>query len=546
MVELLSAQQINKSFSGVHVLRDVQFSLRAGEVHALLGENGAGKSTLLKTLFGIYKPDSGTLSVNGQSVTLSSPGEAQAQGIAMIHQELALIPELTVAQNVLLGNEGREVLNYARMEARVQPFLDQVGLMVSPNTPVKRLTIAQQQMVEIARAVARQARIIIMDEPTSSLTTHEIEQLYQVVRELTARGVGIIYVSHHFDEIEALADRVTVLRDGAYIGTVNQRDVTQEQLVNMMVGRNLVTQTGDHNRQVGEVRLDVQGLGRTGAFQDIMFRVHAGEVVTLAGLIGAGRTEVLRAIYGADPFTQGKIQLDGQRITRPTPATMMRLGVGFIAEDRRHQGIVPDVKVSVNMMLTSWAKGKVGVREGEMRQRVEEQIQQLGIRPANANQIIRRLSGGNQQKVILGRWLSAGCQLLLIDEPTRGIDVASKADIYALVDDLAQQGVAILMVSSELPEVLRLSDRILVMREGHLVGELTRAEASEERILGLATGAQNRCKLFSSRLNPLAAHPWSNSCGKPGSWPSCCSVPSSSVSPCLRSFRSTTPSAASA
>ncbi|WP_161884147.1 sugar ABC transporter ATP-binding protein [Deinococcus alpinitundrae] len=490
MVELLSAQQINKSFSGVHVLRDVQFSLRAGEVHALLGENGAGKSTLLKTLFGIYKPDSGTLSVNGQSVTLSSPGDAQAQGIAMIHQELALIPELTVAQNVLLGNEGREVLNYARMEARVQPFLDQVGLMVAPGTPVKRLTIAQQQMVEIARAVARQARIIIMDEPTSSLTTHEIEQLYQVVRELTARGVGIIYVSHHFDEIEALADRVTVLRDGAYIGTVNQRDVTQEQLVNMMVGRNLVTQTGDHNRQVGEVRLDVQELSRTGAFQDITFRVHAGEVVTLAGLIGAGRTEVLRAIYGADPFTQGKIQLDGQRITRPTPATMMRLGVGFIAEDRRHQGIVPDAKVSVNMMLTSWAKGKVGVREGEMRQRVEEQIQQLGIRPANANQIIRRLSGGNQQKVILGRWLSAGCQLLLIDEPTRGIDVASKADIYALIDDLAQQGVAILMVSSELPEVLRLSDRILVMREGHLVGELTRAEASEERILGLATGAQ--------------------------------------------------------
>ena len=371
MSELLSAQHINKSFSGVQVLRDVQFSLRAGEVHALLGENGAGKSTLLKTLFGMYKPDSGTLSVNGQSVTLSSPRDAQAQGIAMIHQELALIPELTVAQNVLLGNEGREVLNYAQMEARVQPFLDQVGLTVSPGTPVKRLTIAQQQMVEIARAVARQARIIIMDEPTSSLTTHEIEQLYQVVRELTARGVGIIYVSHHFDEIEALADRVTVLRDGAHIGTVNQRDVTQEQLVNMMVGRNLIAQTGAHNRQVGEVRLDVQGLGRTGAFQDISFSVRAGEVVTLAGLIGAGRTEVLRAIYGADTATAGTVHLDGQRMTHPTPAAMMRRGVGFIAEDRRHQGIVPDAKVSVNMMLTSWAKGKVGVREGEMRPQVD-------------------------------------------------------------------------------------------------------------------------------------------------------------------------------
>ncbi len=395
---------------------------------------------------------------------------------------------------VLLGNEGREVLNYAQMEARVRPFLEQVGLNVSPGTPVKRLTIAQQQMVEIARAVARKARIIIMDEPTSSLTTHEIEQLYRVVRELTAGGVGIIYVSHHFDEIEELADRVTVLRDGHYIGTVYQRDVTQDQLVSMMVGRDLVAQLEPPPRQPGEVRLSVRGLSRSGSFHDISLQVRAGEVVTLAGLIGAGRTEVLRVIYGADPATGGQVELDGQAVARPTPATMMRRGVGFIAEDRRHQGIVPDARVSVNMMLTSWAKGQVGVREADMRRLVEPQMQQLGIRPANPNQTIRRLSGGNQQKVILGRWLSAGCQLLLIDEPTRGIDVASKADIYALVDDLARQGVAILMVSSELPEVLRLSDRILVMREGRLVGELPRAEASEERILALATGAQTHAK----------------------------------------------------
>ena len=493
-MELLNAQHINKSFSGVQVLRDVQFTLRAGEVHALLGENGAGKSTLLKTLFGIYKPDSGTLSVNNQPVTLSSPRDAQDRGIAMIHQELALIPELTVAQNVLLGNEGREVLNYARMQARVQPFLDQVGLNVPPGTPVKRLTIAQQQMVEIARAVARQARIIIMDEPTSSLTTHEIEGLYRVVRELTVSGVGIIYVSHHFDEIEALADRVTVLRDGNYIGTVNQRDVTQSQLVSMMVGRELVAQLEPPTRSPGEVRLSVQGLSRTGAFQDVSLEVRAGEVVTLAGLIGAGRTEVLRTIYGADTATSGQGQLDGHLIARPTPAVMIQRGVGFIAEDRRQQGIVPDARVSVNMMLTSWAKGQVSVRESDMRRKVEPQMQQLGIRPADSNQTIRRLSGGNQQKVILGRWLSAGCQLLLIDEPTRGIDVASKADIYTLLDDLARQGVAILMVSSELPEVLRLSDRILVMREGHLVGELPRAQASEERILALATGAQIHAK----------------------------------------------------
>jgi len=489
--ELLSAQHIHKSFSGVQVLRDVQFTLRPGEVHALLGENGAGKSTLLKVLFGIYTPESGTLAVDGQPVTLSSPRDAQHHGIAMIHQELALIPELTVAQNVLLGNEGHEWLNYRRMEARVRPFLDQVGLNVPPGTPVKRLTIAQQQMVEIARAVARRARIIIMDEPTSSLTTHEIEALYTVVRELTASGVGVIYVSHHFDEIEALADRVTVLRDGQYIGTVNQRDVNQAQLVSMMVGRELAAQLEPPARQPGEVRLNVDGLSRAGAFQDVGLQVRAGEVVTLAGLIGAGRTEVLRAIYGADTAGSGRIELDGQTVDRPTPAVMMQRGVGFIAEDRRQQGIVPDATVSVNMMLTSWAKGQVSVRETDMRRKVDPQMQQLGIRPANPGQTIRRLSGGNQQKVILGRWLSAGCQLLLIDEPTRGIDVASKADIYALIDDLARQGVAILMVSSELPEVLRLSDRILVMREGRLVGELPRAQASEERILALATGAQS-------------------------------------------------------
>ncbi|MDB5046568.1 MAG: rbsA [Deinococcus sp.] len=398
MVDLLTAQHINKSFSGVQVLRDVQFSLRAGEVHALLGENGAGKSTLLKTLFGMHKPDSGTLTVNGQPVTLKSPRDAQEQGIAMIHQELALIPELTVAQNVLLGNEGREVLNYAQMEARVKPFLNQVGLTAAPNTPVRRLTIAQQQMVEIARAVARRAKIIIMDEPTSSLTTHEIEQLYRVVRELTASGVGIIYVSHHFDEIEALADRVTVLRDGNYIGTVNQRDVTQNQLVSMMVGRDLVAQLEPPQRSPGEVRLEVEDLTRTGAFENISLRVRAGEVVTIAGLIGAGRTEVLRVIYGADVATTGQIRLEGQTVTRPTPATMMQRGVGFIAEDRRNHGIVPDARVSVNMMLTSWAKGTVSVREADMRRLVEPQMQQLGIRPANPNQIIRRLSGATNRK----------------------------------------------------------------------------------------------------------------------------------------------------
>lgn len=490
MTALLSAHDIRKAFSGVTVLQGVSFSVEPGEVHALLGENGAGKSTLLKTLFGIYQADSGVLRVDGQEVTFRGPRDAQRHGVAMIHQELALVPELSVAQNVLLGQEGQGPwLNYRHLNDRARPYLDQVGLQVDPRRPVRQLTIAQQQMVEIARALALQARVIIMDEPTSSLATQEIEALYGVIRTLTARGVGIVYVSHHFDEIEALADRVTVLRDGQHIATVDQRAVTREQLVSMMVGRDIPALHGQEPRPLGEVRLDVRGLTRRGVFEDVTFQVRAGEIVTLAGLIGSGRTDVLRAVYGADGGVTGTVHLDGEALARRSPDRLMRRGVGFIAEDRRQQGIVPDAPVSLNLLLTSWAKGKVGLGARESRAVVEPLMERLRVRPANPQQIIRRLSGGNQQKVILARWLAAGCTLLLIDEPTRGIDVASKADLYALLDELAAQGVAVLMVSSELPEVLRLSDRVLVMRGGRVAGELSRQEASEERILALATGA---------------------------------------------------------
>ncbi len=490
MTALLSAQHISKAFNGVTVLQDVHFSLEAGEVHALLGENGAGKSTLLKTLFGIYRADQGELRMDGQVVTLHGPRDAQRHGLAMIHQELALIPELSVAQNVLLGQEGRgQALNYRQLNDRARPYLEQVGLHVNPRAAVKTLTIAQQQMVEIARALALQARVLIMDEPTSSLSTQEIESLYGVVRALTARGVGIVYVSHHFDEIEALADRVTVLRDGRYIGTVYQRDVTRAQLVGMMVGRDIDTQGAHGARHAGETRLQVQHLSQAGRFEDVTFDVRAGEVVTLAGLIGAGRTNVLRCIYGADRATSGTVTLNGAPLARRSPERLMRLGVGFISEDRRQQGIVPDATVSTNLMLTSWAKGLAGLGARQTRAVVQPLMERLKVRPANPQQTIRRLSGGNQQKVILARWLAAGCSLLLIDEPTRGIDVGSKADLYALIDELTAQGVAVLMVSSELPEVLRLSDRVLVMREGRLAGELSRHDASEEAILALATGA---------------------------------------------------------
>jgi ribose transport system ATP-binding protein len=488
---VLEARQISKQFGGVAALSKVDFDLKLGEVHALVGENGAGKSTLLKVLFGVMPPDSGEIRVEGTPHTFRSPHDAQAAGIAMIHQELSLIPELSVAQNIFFGREGRsQVLQYQKLEERSVPLLEQVGLNIAPKTKVKTLSIADQQMIEIARGLSQQARILIMDEPTSSLSPREVKRLQGVMYSLLERGVGVIYVSHHLEEVESLANRVTVLRDGKLVANFEQ-GVSRNRVVAAMVGRDVGDVRTRTSTPSSTVALGVRGLERGKVFQNISFEVREGEVVTLAGLVGAGRTEVLRGIMGADRVSRGEVMLHGQVIARRNPLQMVRAGVGFVPEDRRKQGIVPDRAMWVNLLLAAWARNLLPVGGRTAMSIVSKYTTSLGIRPRDPNLAIRRFSGGNQQKILLARALAAQCKVLLIDEPTRGIDVAAKSEIYALIERLADEGTAIVLVSSELPEVLRLSDRILVMRQGHLAGELGRSEATEEKIIALATGVEH-------------------------------------------------------
>jgi ribose transport system ATP-binding protein len=487
---VLEARQISKHFAGVAALSKVDFDLQAGEVHALVGENGAGKSTLLKVLFGVMPPDSGEIRVEGTPRIFRSPHDAQAAGIAMIHQELSLIPELSVAQNIFFGREGRgSVLHYRQLEEQAMPLLERVGLNIAPKTKVKTLSIADQQMIEIARGLSQQARILIMDEPTSSLSPREVKRLQGVIYSLLERGVGVIYVSHHLEEVETLANRVTVLRDGKLVANFSQ-GASRNRVVAAMVGRDVGDERTRSKAPSQAVALEVRGLERGRAFQNISFSVREGEVVTLAGLVGAGRTEVLRGIMGADLVSRGEVLLHGQAIASRNPLQMVKAGVGFVPEDRRKQGIVPDRAMWVNLLLAAWARNLLPVNGRRAMTTVNHYTTHLRIRPRDPNLAIRRFSGGNQQKILLARALAAKCNILLIDEPTRGIDVAAKSEIYAMIERLADDGTAILLVSSELPEVLRLSDRILVMRQGRLAGELARVDATEEKIIALATGVE--------------------------------------------------------
>jgi ribose transport system ATP-binding protein len=488
---ILQAKQISKHFGGVAALSAVDFDLQAGEVHALVGENGAGKSTLLKILFGVMVPDGGEIHIEGTPRVFRSPHDAQAAGIAMVHQELSLIPELSIAQNIFFGREGKsQLIQYKQLEERAVPLLEQVGLKASPRARVKSLSIADQQLVEIARGLSQQARILIMDEPTSSLSPREVKRLQGVIYGLLEHGVGVIYVSHHLEEIETLAHRVTVLRDGKRVANFDH-GVSRNRVVAAMVGRDVGDERTRKTIPRPAVALGVRGLERGKKFQDISFEVREGEVVTLAGLVGSGRTEILRGIMGADRVDRGEVTLRDQTISNRSPMRMVKEGVGFVPEDRRKQGIVPDRALWVNLLLAAWARGLQPTGGAKANATVSRYTALLGIRPPDPNQAIRRFSGGNQQKILLARALAAQCTVLLIDEPTRGIDVAAKSEIYALIERLADEGTAILLVSSELPEVLRLSDRILVMRQGRLAGELNRSEANEENIIALATGVEH-------------------------------------------------------
>ncbi|MEM8952521.1 MAG: sugar ABC transporter ATP-binding protein [Verrucomicrobiota bacterium] len=491
---LLEVRRVSKRFPGVRALHEVDCVLGAGEILAVLGENGAGKSTLMKILAGVQSADSGKLFLDGAVVEMDSVQAALSHGIALIHQELNLANNLDVGANIFLGREPARMgwIDSRAIRREAQRYLDLVGLAVDPGTIVGDLTVGRQQMVEIAKALSVDARVLIMDEPTSSLSAREAEQLFKVIKGLRARGVSVIYISHRLGEVKELADRVVVLRDGENAGELLREEITHERMVKMMVGRDLTHFYSHEPRAAGDVLLEARRL-RTPVHpgHEISLQIRAGEVVGLAGLVGAGRTELLATLFGVTPAVGGIVEVDGQEVVMKNPIDAIRVGVALIPEDRKQQGLLLEMAVSENLSMASLKRDRRGYgflnRERE-REICGEMIDKLKIKTPSARQTARFLSGGNQQKVVLGKWLALEPRVLLMDEPTRGIDVGAKQEIYALVEELAREGVGILFVSSEMEEVLGMSDRVLVMHEGELRGELLREELSERAVMDLATG----------------------------------------------------------
>jgi len=491
---LLRLQGISKSFGGAPVLTDIRFEVLAGEVHALVGENGAGKSTLMNIVSGVLQPDSGRMEWAGSPVVVQNPRAAQDLGISFVHQELALVPQLSIAENVFLGRHpsrpfGLPIVKWGEMRERARELLAELGHDVDPRTPVEELSIGEKQLVEIARALACVSRLIIMDEPTAPLSERETERLFEVIGRLRGRGVSIIYITHRLKEVYTGADRVTVLRDGRLIATAPVSEMPHDLLVRHMVGRELSEESAPpHGSAQPVVMLQVEGLARGRDFRDVSFEIRRGEIVALAGLVGAGRTEVLESVFGVSPADSGRICVDGREVPVRTPADAIRAGIALVPDDRKAKGLMLGASVRMNMVLACERQFVIhGRQEAEAAQRM---IGELSVRTRDAGTPAGELSGGNQQKVVLAKWLLTEVNVFLLDEPTRGIDVGAKAEIYALIRALARRGAAILFASSELEEVLRLADRILVMHRGRIAGELSRAQATDERIMQLATGGQ--------------------------------------------------------
>ena len=491
---LLRVTDISKSYAGVHALRGATFELRAGEVHALVGENGAGKSTLIKIITGAVEADSGEIKLNGRTITHNSPRLSRSLGIVAIYQQPALFPELSVAENIAIGLEQGGLwrrINWRERRRRAADLLAQIGAKIDPDCDAADLTMPQQQLVEIARALGAEARMLIMDEPTASLSEEDTQNLFKVIFRLRAQGVGIIYISHRLEELPLIADRVTVLRDGRTIDTRMMSEVNRQQLIHLMVGRELSAVFPKQAVAAGDVVLELRQLGcsETGV-KDVSLSIRAGEIVGLAGLVGAGRTELARTIFGLTPADEGTILLRGEAVKINSPRQAIECGIAYLPEDRRRHGVVLDLPISANMTLASLDQL---ARFGALDFRREKQIaadytQRLAIKTPAIFAPVSTLSGGNQQKVALSRWLIAGPSVLILDEPTQGIDVGAKSEIHALMSELAARGVAIMMISSELPEILGMSDRVGVMRGGTLVGMLDRTEASQQEILALALG----------------------------------------------------------
>ncbi|WP_314591894.1 sugar ABC transporter ATP-binding protein [Paenibacillus terrigena] len=490
---LLRMEGIDKHFPGVHALDQCQFELLAGEVHALVGENGAGKSTMMKIATGVYKKDAGRILFKGQEVDIPDTRTAQQLGISIIHQELNLMPHLTVAQNMYIGREPRYLglfVDDQELNRRVQVLLDQMNVKIDPRTKVSELSVAKQQMVEIAKALSFQAEVLIMDEPTAALTDSEIQELFRMIEQLRQKGVGIVYISHRMEELKQITDRITVMRDGCYVDTVLTESVTIDQIISMMVGRELFNKAQiEVTSSDAEMVLEVEGISRGKELKDIHFHVRKGEIVGFAGLMGAGRTEVARAIFGADPVDEGKIRMQGQQVRIRNPHDAVRHGIGYLSEDRKRYGLLVDMDVRENIAISNYARfRRFGwMRTKEMHRNAEYYTEALSIKTPGVHQTVKFLSGGNQQKVVIGKWLTRDCQVLIFDEPTRGIDVGAKAEIYKLLEQLASEGKSIIMISSELPEILRMSHRVIVMCEGRITGELSREEATQEEIMRLAT-----------------------------------------------------------
>lgn len=492
---LVVMEGIEKSFPGVHALAQGTFELRSGEVHALVGENGAGKSTLMKVLAGVYAKDAGHIFYKGREVDIPNPRAAQQLGICMIHQELNLMPHLTVAQNIFIGREPRGAIKFIlddkETNAKSRQWLEMLHLKLDPRTKIADLTVAKQQMVEIAKALSLNSEVLIMDEPTAALTESEIEELFHIIRQLREKGVGIVHISHRLEELKQISDRVTVMRDGHYIDTVRTQDVKIDQIISMMVGRTIFEATPEVPETPSqEIVLEVKNLNRGRAIRNVSFNLKKGEILGFAGLVGAGRTEVARAIFGADPIDSGEIYVLGKKVHIKNPSDAVKHGIGYLSEDRKRYGLTLGMDVETNIVLAAFKKflGVLGwVKRIKIHTAAQHFVDALSIKTPGLQQKAKNLSGGNQQKIVIGKWLTADTNILIFDEPTRGIDVGAKSEIYKLLNNLVQQGKSIIMISSELPEILRMSHRIIVMCEGRITGELSNVEATQEKIMKYAT-----------------------------------------------------------
>jgi len=495
LIKNIEMRGISKSFPGVKALDNVNFVIQSGRVHALVGENGAGKTTLMNILGGVLSSDSGNIYLNGKEIDINSPYKSQEIGISFIHQELSLVPELNVSQNIFLGREiSKGFLNSVLMVKKSKEILKRLALDINVKKLVKDLNAGEQQLVEIARALSKKAEVIIMDEPTAALSEDEKQQLFDFMRKLKRQGVAIIYITHHMPEIFEVGDDVTVLRDGKFIGTFNINDINSAKVIKMMIGRDVARFFNRKRAEPGKTVLKVKNLTKADSFKDISFVVREGEVVGLYGVRGAGRTEIARCIFGLDRYDNGEIFLDGEKIDIKSPIESIKVGIGFVSENRREEGIIElmSVKENLSQPLLPWINNYGWIKKKEENRIAEESVSALDIKATSINQVVNTLSGGNQQKVSLGRWLAKDSKLLIFDEPTKGIDIGAKNEIYKIIEGLIEKGKAILIISSELPEVIGISDRILVLYKGELVGYYSYEEVTEEDLLLSASGVNNK------------------------------------------------------